>query len=66
MSVMPELAKQLRVEERFSAKEAARRQDAAELDAGVKSPSELKRDNESFAFPVSRARVNLKSAQALI
>ncbi len=59
-------ANQFRAESRFAAKEQSRRNDELSLRAGEKSPAQMKRDNESFAFPKSRARVNLKSARSLV
>jgi hypothetical protein len=59
-------AQQFRAEDRLAAKEQGRRNDEQAVRGGVKSPAELKRDNESFAFPKSRAQVNLKSARALV
>jgi hypothetical protein len=55
-----------RAEERFAEKERARRADALALSSGEKSGAQLKRENESFAFPKTRARINLKSARSLV
>ncbi len=55
-----------RAEERFAEKERARRADDLALRSGTKSAAQLKRENESFAFPKGRARINLKSARSLV
>jgi hypothetical protein len=53
-------------EERFAEKERARRADDLALRSGAKSPAQVKRESESFAFPKGRARINLKSARSLV
>ena len=49
----------------FDEKEQARRADEEALRSGRKTHAQLKRENEIFAFPPSRARINLDSARSL-
>jgi hypothetical protein len=50
---------------RSEEKERARRADEEALQSGQKAEAQLKRENEAFAFPPSRARINLESARSL-
>ncbi len=52
-------------QERFAEKERARRADVEALRSGEKTEAQLKRENEFFAFPRERMRVNLDSARSL-
>jgi hypothetical protein len=45
--------------------ERDRRADEEDLRSGRRTHAELKRENELFAFPPNRARVNLDSARSL-
>lgn len=63
---MPAQARQFLADDRFAAKELARRADERSVESGQKSLGQAKRDNESFAFGKDRARVNLKSARSLV
>jgi len=51
-------------EERFAEKAKARRADDRALAAGGKSVAQLKQDNEAFAFPPGKARVDWESARS--
>lgn len=51
------------IRDRLAAKENLRRADMRAVEVGVKSAAELKRENESFAFPVSMARVDWDAAR---
>jgi hypothetical protein len=51
--------------QRLAEKERARRADARALHTGAKSMDQLKRETEAFAFPRSRATINLASAKSL-
>jgi hypothetical protein len=46
-------------------KERARCADVEALRSGEKTEAQLKRETEAFAFPPSRARINLGSARSL-
>ena len=46
-------------------KERARRADVEALRSGETTEAQLKRETEAFAFPPSRARINLDSARSL-
>jgi hypothetical protein len=46
-------------------KERARRADVEALRSGEKTEAQIKRETEAFAFPPSRARINLDSARSL-
>ena len=46
-------------------KERARRADVEALRSGEKTEEQLKRETEAFAFPPSRARINLDTARSL-
>ena len=46
-------------------KERARRADVEALRSGETTEARLKRETEAFAFPPSRARINLDSARSL-
>ena len=46
-------------------KESARRADEEALRSGRKTPEQLKRENEVFALPADRIRLNLDSAHSL-
>ncbi len=46
-------------------KESARRADEEALRSGHKTPAQLKRENEVFALPADRIRLNLDSAHSL-
>jgi hypothetical protein len=46
-------------------KERARRADVEALRSGAKTEEQLKRETEAFAFPPSRARINLDTARSL-
>jgi hypothetical protein len=46
-------------------KERVRRADAEALRTGEKTEAQLKRETEAFAFPPSRACINLDSARSL-
>lgn len=46
-------------------KERARRADVEALRSGEKTEAQLKRETGAFAFPPSRARINLDSARSL-
>jgi hypothetical protein len=52
-------------QQRFDEKEQARRADVEALRSGRKTEAQLKRETEAFAFPPSRARINLDSARSL-
>jgi hypothetical protein len=52
-------------QERFDEKEAARRADVEALRSGEKTVAQLKRETEGFAFPPSRARINLDASRSL-
>jgi hypothetical protein len=49
----------------FDEKERARRVDVEALRTGKKTEAQLKRETDAFAFPPSRARINLDSARSL-
>jgi hypothetical protein len=51
-------------EKRFAEKAKSRRADDRELAAGRKSVPQLKRDNEAFAFPPGKARIDWESARS--
>lgn len=51
--------------ESVEAKERARRADEEDLRTGRKTAAQLKRENEFFAFPPDRVRINLDSARRL-
>lgn len=51
--------------ERLAEKERARVADERTLRLGLISPEELKKANESFAFPKDRVRIDLGSARSL-
>ncbi|HWT92760.1 MAG TPA: hypothetical protein VN238_07170 [Solirubrobacteraceae bacterium] len=53
-------------QERVAEKERLRAADVRALHSGEKSLAQLKRENESFAFPPSRARIDLASARSLV
>jgi len=59
------MSEQLEIRDRFAAKENLRQADMRAVEAGVKSAAELKRENESFAFPVSMARVDWDAARGV-
>jgi hypothetical protein len=46
-------------------KERARRADVEALRSGETTEAQLRRETEAFAFPPSRARINLDSARSL-
>jgi hypothetical protein len=46
-------------------KDAARRADEEDLRSGRKTQEQLKRENEVFALPPDRIRINLDSARSL-
>ncbi len=46
-------------------KERDRRADEEALRSGRKTPAQLKRENEVFALPPERIRINLDSAHSL-
>jgi len=52
-------------QELWDEKERARRADVEALRSGEKTEAQLKRETEAFAFPPSRARINLDSARSL-
>jgi hypothetical protein len=60
-----QLTEDLDPEQRFEEKERARRADVEALRSGEKTEAQLKRENEFFAFPRERMRVNLDSAHSL-
>ncbi len=51
--------------ELWDEKERARRADVEALRSGETTEAQLKRETEAFAFPPSRARINLDSARSL-
>lgn len=51
--------------QRFAEKEQARRADLEALRSGRKTKTQLKRETEAFAFPPSRARINLDVSRSL-
>lgn len=53
-------------QKRAAQKQASRVADARALSSGAKSRAQVKRENESFAFSKSQARVNLASARKLV
>jgi hypothetical protein len=59
------MSEHLKFEEHVAAKEMARQADARALESGWKSAAELKRENESFAFPVGMARVDWAVARSV-
>lgn len=52
-------------QQRFEEKEQARRADEEALRSGRKSPAQLKRENEAFAFPREQVRLRLDRAKSL-
>jgi len=52
-------------QQRFEEKEQARRADEEALRSGSKSPAQLKRENEAFAFPREQVRLRLDRAKSL-
>lgn len=46
-------------------KERVRRVDVEAVRSGEKTEEQIKRETEAFAFPPSRARINLDSARSL-
>jgi hypothetical protein len=52
-------------QELLDEEEQARRADEEALRSGRKTHAQLKRENEIFAFPPGRARINLDSARSL-
>lgn len=63
MTDMP--TEDLNPEQRFAEKEQARRADVEALRSGRKTKAQLKRETEAFAFPPSRARINLDASHSL-
>jgi len=59
------MSKRLEVKGHVAAKEMARQEDARALAAGWKAAADLKRENESFAFPRGMARVDWDYARAV-
>jgi len=57
--------REIRLDDRFAEKEAARQADVRALQAGAKTMAQLKHESESFAFDCSRAAINLSSARKL-
>jgi hypothetical protein len=57
--------KDLDPQQRFEEKEQARRADLEALRSGRKTKTQLKRETEAFAFPPSRARINLDASRSL-
>jgi hypothetical protein len=57
--------KDLDSQQRFEEKEQARRADVEALRSGRKTKAQLKRETEAFAFPPSRARINLDASHSL-
>jgi hypothetical protein len=57
--------KDLDSQQRFEEKEQARRTDVEALRSGRKTKAQLKRETEAFAFPPSRARINLDASHSL-
>lgn len=53
------------VQELLDEEERDRRADEEALRSGRKTPAQLKRENEVFAFPADRIRLNLDSAHSL-
>jgi hypothetical protein len=51
--------------QRFAEKEQARRADAEALRSGRKTAAQLQRETNAFAFPPSRARINLDASRSL-
>ncbi len=52
-------------QELLDEEEQARRADEEALRSGRKTHAQLKRENEIFALPPGRARINLDSARSL-
>lgn len=52
-------------QQRFEEKERDRRADEEALRSGRKTAEQLKRETEAFAFPPSRARINLDASRSL-
>ncbi len=52
-------------QQRFAEKERARHADLEALRSGRKTKTQLKRETEAFAFPPSRARINLDASHSL-
>jgi hypothetical protein len=52
-------------QQRFAEKERARRADLEALRSGRTTKTQLKRETEAFAFPPSRARINLDVSRSL-
>jgi hypothetical protein len=52
-------------QQRFAEKERVRRADLEALQSGRKSKTQLKRETDAFAFPPSRARINLDASHSL-
>lgn len=52
--------------QRIAEKERLRAVDERALRRGEKSLAQMKRENESFAFPPSRARIDLAAARSLV
>jgi hypothetical protein len=61
---MPSHIEHFDPQERLAEKAESRRVDDRALAAGAKSVAQLKRDNESFAFPPSKARIDWGSARS--
>jgi hypothetical protein len=53
------------VQELLDEEESDRRADEEALRSGRKRPAQLKRENEVFALPADRIRINLDSAHFL-
>lgn len=51
--------------QRFEEKERDRRADEEALRSGKKTLAQLKRETDGFAFPPSRARINLDASRSL-
>jgi hypothetical protein len=60
-----QITEDLDPEQRFEEKEQARRADVEALSSGEKTVAQLKRETEGFAFPPSRARINLDASRSL-
>lgn len=57
--------KYLDAQELWDEKERVRRADVEAVRSGEKTEEQLKRETDAFAFPPSRARINLDSARSL-
>jgi hypothetical protein len=61
---MADRIQELDWQQRFAEKERSRRSDEEALASGAKTSAQLKRDNEAFAFPAGRARIDWESARS--